>query len=196
MLGVKGPGPSCELIGRVPIAGKKGLNRVRFDGTVQQEARQTLDGVTLEFTRQVILEPGTYLLELTSRGGKRHLARTFVTIVDPESPKKSYAMPHCSTADLAALARSSGAAPFLAEPVTRHGSAPAAQTSRGAGPNDVSTVLGDAFPRGLGSPIPRVDDEEDSRALLPLILLAIVLASLLALLVVVYESLRRGRPIT
>jgi peptidoglycan hydrolase-like protein with peptidoglycan-binding domain len=191
VLGVKGPGPSCELAGRVPIAGKQGLNKVRFDGTVRKVTRQEVDGVMLEFVQEVTLEPGTYLLELTSRAGKRKLAHSFVTIVDPKSPREVYARPRCSAAGLAALPRSvSGDTPSLDEGGTRVRSVPAAPSS---GEGTVSKVLGQAFPQDLGLPSTTADGDEP-HSLLELILLGLVIASLIALAVAVVGSLRRGRP--
>ena len=185
LLAVTGPGPSCDLVGRVPIAGRAGLNRVRFNGTV----------------RKVRLEPGTYLLESRLRAGGRRLGRTFVTIVDPESPGKRYARPQCLPTDLAALVRPAfGAVPALDEIVATVPSVPAA-------PNSVRTqsvddqraqVLGQISPPGVGASID-VANGGGSREILELVLLSIVIGVLISLVAVIaaviFGPMRRGRPL-
>lgn len=184
-----GPGPSCELAGRVPIAGKKGRNQVHFDGTVRRVQRETVGDVTLETVRQVPLEPGTYLLELTSRAGKRKLARTFVTIVDPDLPRKRYVRPQCSSGGLAARTPV-GVAPPIADMLAATAQSVSAGKNSAAGEREDSEVLGDRSPEAGGAPIPAPIETTDGRSLeIVLLMLAIVLA----LVAAVVRSVRRKR---
>ena len=203
MIGIKGPGPSCELAGRVQIAGKRGVNQVLFDGTVEKVEREAGPEVTLETVRQVPLEPGTYLLELTSRAGKRKLARTFVTIVDPQSPQRRYAEPQCFSRDFALITRpTDGALPAADGSVATVQSASATESSRGEEGEgsevlgEVGPKLGQDTPEASGVPFPGSTADGDERSLLETLLLAIALTSLFGLVVAIFASLRRGRRLT
>lgn len=173
------------------------MNQVRFDGTVRRVSRETVEGTTLETVRQVTLEPGTYVLELTSRAGKRKLARTLVTIVDPKFPGKQSARPRCSLR---------GPVPVLrpTDGVLRHedGSvasvqsispSAAADSSSGAAEPDFSQVLGDPSPEAGGVPLAVPASETDGRGLFESVLPALALIAAIALAIAVFASLRRRR---
>lgn len=198
VVGVKGPGPSCELAGRLPVSGKKGLNEIRFDGTVRKVTRQTVDGVTLEFPRQVTLEPGTYLLELTSRAGKRRLARTFVTIVDPNAPKRQYLLPQCSSrgrvavswpTDGAVLASTGGAATLQGDLGKSNAKPVQSKTSEVLG--EVGPNLSESTPEASGLPLPGAAQDGAGRSFLETFVLGLVVAAALA--VAAAFVLLRGR---
>jgi hypothetical protein len=83
---VRGPAPSCRVVGYIPVRGRKGVNTVYFAGRVH--ARR--------------LEPGVYLISLSSN---RRLARGAATeYVRVVSPRRSLPLPDrarrpsCSTA--------------------------------------------------------------------------------------------------
>jgi len=167
-------------VGRVPIAGRAGLNRVRFNGTVR-------------------LEPGTYSLKATSRANGQRLWSTFATIIDPRAPLKVYARPKCSavSVDLAAAApppRGAVAAVSGFVATVRGGSAkPTAGRARSAD-GERTQVLGEVSPPGVGVSIGATYG--GSRKILPeLALLVSVIGLLISLVLVIYGSLRRGRPL-
>lgn len=189
LLVVKGPGPSCERVGRGRIAGRAGLNRVRYDGTV----------------RNVPLKPGTYRLDARLRAGGRLLGSSFVTIIDPRSPSKQYVRPKCSFAKLTPVTRPprgpvSGLRDIIAfteipAPVQRK-SSPPAKPKAGATPSgegEQAEVLGELTPPEAGGVPIGVADGGGSRSVLELVLLLGVLGLLLLLVSVLYVSLRRGR---
>ena len=197
VLDVFGPGPGCVLAGKVPLAGKRGLNRFRFDGTVQQIVRETFEDVTIENVEYVPLEPGTYKLELNSRGGKRRLAQTLVTIVDPSSPRKVFPSPDCSAdsvelSTFAALASDSGSSSSPDEPLATQGVTPAGSTDS-TEESDSDVLGGEVSRQGLGVPIERGAAGDESPTLLEVLLLALALGLVLALLV---AALRRRRPLS
>jgi hypothetical protein len=195
-LRVNGPGPSCELAGRVPIAGKKGRNQVLFDGTVQKVHRESFGSVTLETVRQVRLEPGTYLVELTSRAGKRRLARTFVTIVDPQSPHARYALPQCSSHGVAlntwltgsALAAADGSVATV-QSVSGAGSSPGEDGGGSEVLGGVSPKLDQGEPEAGGFPFPEAT-AAGGFSFFETVLFAVVLGSLFGLAVAVFGSRR------
>jgi hypothetical protein len=72
---VRGPAPSCRIVGYIPVSGRKGVNSVAFVGRV--EGRR--------------LEPGVYLISLsTSRRLVPGAATEYVRVV---SPRKSLPLP-------------------------------------------------------------------------------------------------------
>ena len=200
-----GPGPSCALAGKLPLAGKKGLNRYRFDGTVTKVVSETAGGVTVESVQNVTLEPGTYKLELNSRGGKRRLAQTFVTVVDPSSPRKAYPSPDCSAArrrwSSARSPLSSRPTPARSPPRPPTGLSPPCRAFR---PVATPTARprrsrrrpeGRGQQQGLGVPVESGAAGDESWTLLDALLLAFVLGLMVALVVAVYRSLRRRPPL-
>ena len=65
---VRGPAPSCEIAGYIPIRGRQGINKVTFAGRVHGRR----------------LEPGTYLISLsTSRRLAPGAATEYVRVVSP-----------------------------------------------------------------------------------------------------------------
>jgi len=188
MVVVKGPGPSCERVGRGRIVGRAGLNRFRFDGTV----------------RNVPLEPGTYRLDTTIKAGGKRLGSAFVTIVDPRSPSKRYARPKCSPAKLSAVARPPQGPVLghrdpvlltaISAPVQRK-SPELAKPKAGRTPSDdieQTQVLGQLTPPETGgAPIDVAAD--GSRTSLELVLLLSGIGLLIVLGSLIYGSLRRRR---
>jgi len=189
VLVVKGPGPSCERVGRGRIAGRAGLNRVRFNGTV----------------RNVPLKPGMYRLDTRLRAGGRLLGSSYVTIIDPRSPSKQYVRPDCSPAKLAPTARSTRA-PVLgsrdivaltesAAPVPPTASEPKPKPKAGGTQNaavdELAQVLGERTrPEAGGVPI-NVTGGRESRSILEVEL--VVFGLLILFASVLYMSVRRGR---
>ena len=184
LLVVKGPGPSCERVGRGQIAGRAGLNRVRFDGTVRNKP----------------LKPGTYRLDARLRAGGRLLASSYVTIIDPQKPFKRYVRPDCSPAKPAAP-REPGSGlsevvtfteiPAAAQPAQRKASEPAKPKEQ----DTLKQVLGERTPlEASGVPI-AVTGDGASRSLLELVLILSVIGLLIALSAAIYVSVRRGRPL-
>ena len=199
---VFGPGPGCVLAGKVPLAGKKGLNRFRFDGTVQKVVRETFQDVTLESVQDVPLGPGTYKLELNSRGGKRRLAQTLVTIVDPASPRKVFASPDCSadSVELSTFAALVVPAPDggseSSSPPDEPRSVPPAGSTDSTEGSDSGVLGGEVSRQGLGVPIERSAAGDESPTLLEVLLLALALGLVVVLFVAAYGLLRRRRPLT
>lgn len=72
---VRGPAPSCRIVGYIPVRGRKGVNDVAFVGRVNGRR----------------LEPGTYLISLsTSRRLVPDAATEYVRVV---SPRRSLPLP-------------------------------------------------------------------------------------------------------
>ena len=90
---VRGPVPSCEIAGYIPVRGREGINKVAFAGRVQGRR----------------LEPGTYLISLsTSRRLAPGAATEYVRVVSPRRSvplADSARRPSCS--DAGALASTS-----------------------------------------------------------------------------------------
>jgi hypothetical protein len=90
---VRGPAPSCRVVGVVPIRGRAGENVVRFAGRV----------------RERVLEPGVYLLTVSPT---RHLVPAAesepVRVVSPRRTvplPESQRAPTCSSSPLLTVAR-------------------------------------------------------------------------------------------
>jgi hypothetical protein len=185
---VRGPGPSCKLAGRIPIAGRRGLNRFPFDGTIGNRR----------------LKPGTYSLTIRAKGTNASLAQTFVTVIAPGHPVKKRIRPECSVAtnDLAGLAAFGPLTGFpgsdffddLSGTSSNAGTAPEAETplsaaeTQGAG---VGGVLGERTP-GTGTfPDLPLASPGTASGLISLLLLVLFLGSLAALLVAAVQHRRR-----
>ena len=142
LLVVKGPGPSCERVGRGQIAGRAGLNRVRFDGTVRNKP----------------LKPGTYRLDARLRAGGRLLASSYVTIIDPQKPFKQLRPPRLLARQTGGSARaclgSERGRYFHRDPrtpVQRKASEPAKPKTRTpGGAGERAQVLGERTPPEAG----------------------------------------------
>jgi hypothetical protein len=144
-----------------------------------------------------VLAPGAYALELRSRGTGIALGEVLVEIVPPGTiPVKSEPAPQCESAGLvrprsSLLLATSPSAPSPATPVSR---------DRAASPPKARTggVLDQVSPEAQNLPVAGVVGaaEDEGGRVLEFLLLAVVLAAGLALAVGVYESLRRGRPLT
>lgn len=77
---LRGPGPDCDVAGRVPIVGRSGTNRVRFDGTIGNRR----------------LDAGTYMLEAQTKRAHEPLARTYVTIDAAGARRTPRVLPQCT----------------------------------------------------------------------------------------------------
>lgn len=91
MFFVRGPAPSCEIVGRFSVRGHRGTNRVRFAGRV---GRRTL-------------RPGTYRITARPVGDPRQAGR--VVLIVGSGPRKEL---NCSTSNRYAFL---GAASFFGE---------------------------------------------------------------------------------
>jgi len=151
-----------------------------------------------------------YRLDARLKAGGRLLGSTYVTIVDPRAPLKQIG-PAGARSPSWRLWRGS-ARPCFEPPRRRHlhrdhrtriGAAQllrarhaeeAASTPIGNGEQARAQVLGGRTPPEAGGlPLNVTDDGE--RSILELILLGILVASFMALLVALYVSERRGRPL-
>ncbi len=172
VLVVRGPGPSCDVAARIPIRGREGANRVRFDGRVRGRP----------------LEPGTYLLTPRLRGHTEDLARAHVTIEAPGDAVTPRVLPRCERGD-------DGTAAFLAAvhapDATPTSAAPSGESARVAGavaPPLAGALGAEATPE-LALPEPgRGPDELPT--IFGILLLALVPASLIGLAAAVVHYIR------
>ncbi len=173
---VDGPTPACEVVARFPVAGREGVNRVRFFGVVEGRP----------------LPAGTYFLRPRVGGpdgpGPRGVP---VTVRNGERPS---AVPgprdaRCSSVEGAALA--SGRLIRDAAPVTggaAEGTRGAVREEREAEPPDTEERSGAPF--GPFGPAGPPSEAETLPAALGLILLALGAASMLYIVVYVVRFLR------
>ena len=188
VLAVRGPGPGCELAGRIRIAGRKGLNLFVFDGTIRNRP----------------LPAGTYVLVTTENGQDRVLARSYLTIAAPGSPVAKRVRPKCAADESDAPPPFTGLIGSLlgfegtgldapsgtTGPAATTASDPAETPSRPGG------VLGEQTPRTSGLPnLPAVMTPERPSGLLALVLLVLFVGSLIALAVTAVQHMRRQRPL-
>ncbi|HEV8054261.1 MAG TPA: hypothetical protein VGP30_05490 [Candidatus Limnocylindrales bacterium] len=82
---VRGPGPNCDVTGRITIAGRSGANRLRFNGAIRKRR----------------LQPGTYLLVTQMKATREPLASTYVVIDAPGAPRTPRVLPLCSPPSVA-----------------------------------------------------------------------------------------------
>jgi len=192
VLAVRGPGPGCELAGRIRIAGHKGLNLFAFDGTIRNRP----------------LEPGTYMLTTQEKGRTKDLARSYITVVARKSSKPTAPRPKCSSrATLASTPPSGLASQILGFPgaaffaarevsdetgVTSSGEAREARGSsqNGRGSRDAGGVLGGLSP--VSSGLPELPAIERPQGVYGFLLLALLLGSLLGVIVFVIHHLRQA----
>ena len=196
VLAVRGPGPGCELAGRIRIAGHKGLNLFAFDGTIRNRP----------------LEPGTYMLTTQEKGRTKDLARSYITVVARKSSKPTAPRPKCSSrATLASTPPSGLASQILGFPgaaffaarevsdetgVTSSGEAREARGSsqNGRGSRDAGGVLGELSPVSSGLPeLPAIERPQGVSVFLAILLLALLLGSLLGVIVFEIHHLRQAR---
>jgi hypothetical protein len=176
---VKGPGPGCEVAARLPVTGRKGENRFRFGGRPY--------GHPLPF--------GTYALELRVKATGASLGDVLAGIVRPgvfqatipPAPRCESAAPQ-QPSSTSVLASGPTASPPAAPPPEP---APAPRADRSA-----SEVLAQVKSEERDLPLAGAVEAagDGGHGFLERILLGIILASLLALAVLVAGSLRRGRP--
>jgi len=193
VLAVRGPGPGCELAGRIRIAGHKGLNLFAFDGTIRNRP----------------LEPGTYLLTTQEKGRTKDLARSYITVVARKSSKPTAPRPKCSSrATLASTPPSGSASQILGFPgaaffaarevsdetgVTSSGEA-RGSSQNGRGSRDAGGVLGELSPVSSGLPeLPAIERPQGVSVFLAILLLALLLGSLLGVIVFEIHHLRQAR---
>jgi hypothetical protein len=170
VLVVRGPGPGCDVATRLSVTGKKGTNRFRFAGRPYGRPLPT----------------GTYVLELRRRGAAVPLGEVAVEIVAPGTfASAATPAPRCGpNPALPPLRVTAATAPRAAHPPRRAEAPPAADVL-----GEVrSEQPGSRFAGGVAVPQYQAD-----KSLLEVVLLAIVLASGLALAVGLLGTLRRGR---
>ena len=173
VLVVRGPGPTCETVARIAVRGRKGSNRVRFDGRIDDRP----------------LERGTYLLELRQRGRSADLGREYVTIVASGAPRAARVLPRCEESDEgtsfvlgAEWIGVAGTLDLPAAPPARAADQPSAASESG--------VRGEESP-ALALPWPSIGDEvEELPPVLAVVLLALLVGSLLGLVGAVVHYLR------
>ena len=161
---VRGPAPSCAIVGRFTVRGRAGVNRVRFKGKI---GRRTL-------------APGTYAI--TVRGVERF--RRVVLIVGPQ-PRTRF---DCSDAGNSALA---AALPDFAPPSAAEPPHSARGESRGVLPKIAKKIrsLPEAIPM---PPIPR-EPADAPPAILGLLALGLLALSTIAIVAYVIRFLRGPR---
>ena len=170
VLVVRGPGPSCAIVGRVARRGHAGANRLRFNGRIAGRP----------------LDPGTYLLVLRQRDRKTNLGRAVVTIVAPGAPVTSRIVPQCAPAS---DARGSGFTGSLEGDtgVAARASVktdPVAPTTRDAVLDEGTAAF------RLLPPLHLFEEPDDLPAVLGLAVLALLVVSLVGILVEVIRQVR------
>ena len=171
---VRGPAPSCEVIGRFSVRGHAGVNRVRFKGRV---GRRTF-------------EPGTYTLTAHPRGRAQPTHRVVVMI--GTQPREGF---DCGAAGAFTFA---AAMPFIAAVgggAPREGGTPKQQastrndeSSRGVLPAIRSKLR--AIPEALPRPLIPGDAADSPPMILGLLALGLLALSAIAILAYVIRFLR------
>ena len=175
---VRGPAPSCEIAGYIPVRGRKGVNRVYFAGRVHGRR----------------LDPGVYLISLSPNRRVVPGAPTeYVRVVSqrraqplPDSARK----PSCREAG--ALAADSTAGPLVAEaspspptPTVRPAPArPAAEALGDESDDDAAGLVPDAGVLGAAT------GEAAEEPFVAIAVLSLVAALLIAMVVLVSRFLR------
>jgi hypothetical protein len=173
---VRGPAPSCEVVGRFSVRGRKGVNRVRFKGRV---GRRTLG-------------PGTYELAAHPAGQEQRTRRTVVMIgtqprdrfdcSEPAAAELFFAgaLPFAADADSTAIKRATRQAPATKKRDRSRGVLPAIRRKIREIPDAI------AIPR---PPTPR-DVADSPPSVLGLLALALLALSAVAILAYVIRFLR------
>ena len=175
---VRGPAPSCEIAGYIPVRGRKGTNRVYFAGRVHGRR----------------LDPGVYLISLSPNRRLVPGAPTeYVRVVSkrraqplPDSARK----PSCRAATTLAAATTDGiavaeAAPSPPSPAARPGPArPAAQVSGDEEDEGAAGLVPEAGVLGAAT------GESDEEPFVAVAVLSLVAALLIAMVVLVGRFLR------
>ena len=183
---VKGPGPSCAVVARLPVVGKPGTNRLWFGGRPYGR----------------VLAPGVYALELRRTDTQSPLGEVLIQVIEPNTRVVgTEPTPRCESAGSASAVWSQ-----LRATGTTTGTAAATGTAAVAPDKDAtprprtnapsSGVLGQVGPRETDSPVegPLAAVDEEGGRLLEIVLLAVALASAFALIAGLVGTLRRGRP--
>jgi hypothetical protein len=171
---VRGPAPSCRIVGYIPVRGRKGENTVTFTGRVQGRR----------------LEPGIYVISLSpNRRLVPGAAREYVQVV---SPRRSVPLPESarepSCNDAAALASDpiarillAEAVPLVATPSIRPASARPSGRTAADGEEDEEEATGFRPDAGVLGVATGDGTEEPFIAILVLTLVAALLIAMLAL---------------
>lgn len=174
---VRGPTPSCQVVGVIPVRGHKGVNKLTFAG--RAEGRN--------------LRPGSYLLSLSTV--RQPLAAAPTTLVDVVSKRRSVpAKPGAEKPTCEALA--SGSGPLFR--LLRHEGAvegPAAGSARGhavsspppANSDQQHDVLGVATP---GAGLDSGSSADRLESLIPIAVLTVIGAILLTAVALVTRFFR------
>ena len=175
---VRGPAPSCEIAGYIPVRGRKGVNRVYFAGRVHGRR----------------LDPGVYLISLSPNRRLVPGAPTeYVRVVSkrraqplPDSARK----PSCRTVSTLAADSTDGAAlaealPSPPTPTVRPAPArPAAEVSSDEKDDDGAGLVPDAGVLGAAT------GESAEEPFVAVAVLSLVAALLIAMVVLVGRFLR------
>jgi hypothetical protein len=182
---VRGPAPSCSVVGRFSVRGRRGTNRVGFTGRLR---RRTLG-------------PGAYRITARTRAGTA--ARPVVVLIEPTGAERSFACGSARSSDsrgdlfaslLGTFASASGASP-------RPATAPAASSRDTGGRTEANEDQG-VLPRVKGrlKSIPEVlpgvqtPDSSSPSGVLGAVVLLVLALSALGLLIYVLRFLRRAYP--
>jgi hypothetical protein len=171
---VRGPAPSCRVVGYIPVRGRKGINTVYFAGRVHGRR----------------LEPGVYLISLSpNRRLARGAATEYVRVV---SPRRSLPLPDrarrpaCGTA--AAPAADQASRSVVADAAPQGPTAPAtglaAPKPKSSEKDERAAGLPDAGVLGVST------GDADEKPFLALAVLTLVGGLLIAMLILVTRFLR------
>lgn len=166
VLGIRGRGPSCRLVGEIQLVGLPGSNSVALPGRLRL--------------------PGTYLLSPRPPRGGEDLAHVLLTILPPGKTTGTLVRPRCRGARSVAVGETSFtvAGPSAAPPSAVPPRARSRQAPRASG------VLGAALPALDALPPPASEEVSAGPGMLAVALVLAATLSLIGMFVVVRRELR------
>jgi hypothetical protein len=175
---VRGPTPSCQVVGVIPVRGHKGVNKLTFAG--RAEGRN--------------LRPGSYLLSLSTV--RQPLAAAPTTLVDVVSKRRSVPAKPGAEKPTCGEALAYGSGPLFR--LVRHEGAlagPAAGSARGHAVNSLPPANSDQQHDVLGVATPGAGVDSGSSAdrlesLIPIAVLTLIGAILLTAVALVTRFFR------
>jgi hypothetical protein len=164
----------------MPISGREGANRIRFDGTIRGRR----------------LDPGTYMLVTQMKATREPLARTYVTIDASGTGRTPRVLPECSSSAAAwstvvhAALRPLGSTFGPDTPAANGGQAEAVSQEVGRG-----EVLGAQLPRQttLILQLPGLDRLDGIPRFVAYLLFVLLVGSLLGIVATTIHHLRQAR---
>jgi len=180
MLVIRGPGPDCDVAGRIPVAGRPGANRLNFDGRIRNRR----------------LQAGTYMLVAQMKGTREPLARTYVTIDAPGPSRTPRILPQCSPSAAPGTALAPAAlAPFGNMFTDVFAGGNDSQASYRGSQEGHGAVLGaQTSPKGaFVFALPGLERPEGVAGFLAFLLFALLIGSLLGVVVSTIQHLRDPR---